>query len=356
MGSTSIEQDMLDLKKALQNAMDKGSSAQILDLLKQLSKFTVTATLLRKTEMGLFINKMKTHENNEVSRMSKDIVKNWKSQVAKEAATTTTTTTVKVEAVKSTASSTTTTSTSTTSSSRPSINTKPLPAQLQNTSRDASPSSSPRTPTDTPKDRTVKSDGVRIRSTGNDTRDRCIEMLYQALGTNSNAGKYTSSCVQQALIEKRMLVSATGTFKSDRLLKKAINIESVVFQKLSPDGSPSQNYKAKIRSFFMNLRDKNNPKLREAVVDGDVPVEEFCEYTTQDMASAEAKARDRALHEENMFAAKGAEEQQAETDMFKCGKCKGRKTRYYQMQTRSADEPMTTFVTCINCGNRWKFS
>ncbi|KAI9242300.1 MAG: transcription factor S-II, central domain-containing protein [Podila humilis] len=330
MGSTSIEQDMLDLKKALQNAMDKGSSAQILDLLKQLSKFTVTATLLRKTEMGLFINKMKTHENNEVSRMSKDIVKNWKSQVAKEAATTTTTTTVKAEAVKSTASSTTTTSTSTTSS-RPSINTKPLPAQLQNTSRDASPSSSPRTPTDTPKDRTVKSDGVRIRSTGNDTRDRCIEMLYQALGTNSNA-------------------------ESDRLLKKAINIESVVFQKLSPDGSPSQNYKAKIRSFFMNLRDKNNPKLREAVVDGDVPVEEFCEYTTQDMASAEAKARDRALHEENMFAAKGAEEQQAETDMFKCGKCKGRKTRYYQMQTRSADEPMTTFVTCINCGNRWKFS
>lgn len=32
-----------------------------------------------------------------------------------------------------------------------------------------------------------------------------------------------------------------------------------------------------------------------------------------------------------------------------------RKTTYYQMQTRSADEPMTTFVTCVNCGNRWKF-
>lgn len=305
--------------------------------------------------------------------MSKDIVKNWKSQVAKEAATTTTTATVKTEAVKSTSSSTTTTSTSTTSSSRPSINTKPLPAQLQNTSRDASPSSSPRTPTDTPRDRTVKSDGVRIRSTGNDTRDRCIEMLYQALGTNSNAGKYTCFCafnkhwskskcssVLQALSvssnSKRFISAYLHHLESDRLLKKAISIESVVFQKLSPDGSPSQNYKAKIRSFFMNLRDKNNPKLREAVVDGDVPVEEFCEYTTQDMASAEAKARDRALHEENMFAAKGAEEQQAETDMFKCGKCKGRKTRYYQMQTRSADEPMTTFVTCINCGNRWKFS
>ena len=40
--------------------------------------------------------------------------------------------------------------------------------------------------------------------------------------------------------------------------------------------------------------------------------------------------------------------------LFKCGKCKGVKTTYYQMQTRSADEPMTTFVTCTTCNNRWK--
>jgi transcription elongation factor S-II len=40
--------------------------------------------------------------------------------------------------------------------------------------------------------------------------------------------------------------------------------------------------------------------------------------------------------------------------VFKCGKCKSMKTTYYQMQTRSADEPMTTFVTCTNCNNRWK--
>jgi DNA-directed RNA polymerase subunit M/transcription elongation factor TFIIS len=42
--------------------------------------------------------------------------------------------------------------------------------------------------------------------------------------------------------------------------------------------------------------------------------------------------------------------------MFKCGKCLGTRTSYYEMQTRRADEPMTCFITCINptCGNRWK--
>jgi DNA-directed RNA polymerase subunit M/transcription elongation factor TFIIS len=74
-----------------------------------------------------------------------------------------------------------------------------------------------------------------------------------------------------------------------------------------------------------------------------------------------------------MEAAKAKEEDYS--GLFKCGKCKGVKTTYYQMQTRSADEPMvsslllflvlfalrtnalalqTTYVTCKTCGNRWK--
>jgi DNA-directed RNA polymerase subunit M/transcription elongation factor TFIIS len=40
--------------------------------------------------------------------------------------------------------------------------------------------------------------------------------------------------------------------------------------------------------------------------------------------------------------------------LFKCPKCKHRKTTYYSMQTRSADEPMTNFITCLNCDHRWK--
>lgn len=45
---------------------------------------------------------------------------------------------------------------------------------------------------------------------------------------------------------------------------------------------------------------------------------------------------------------------QASTDMFTCRKCKSKKCTYYELQTRSADEPATIFVTCIDCGKNWR--
>ena len=46
--------------------------------------------------------------------------------------------------------------------------------------------------------------------------------------------------------------------------------------------------------------------------------------------------------------------QESMTDQFLCKRCKSRETSYYEVQTRSADEAMTIFITCLNCGNRWK--
>ena len=48
------------------------------------------------------------------------------------------------------------------------------------------------------------------------------------------------------------------------------------------------------------------------------------------------------------------DKQESMTDQFKCGRCKQRKCTYYELQTRSADEGMTLFITCIICGNRWR--
>ena len=59
---------------------------------------------------------------------------------------------------------------------------------------------------------------------------------------------------------------------------------------------------------------------------------------------------EKRIKDENKFTPKI----EASTDDFICGKCKSKKCTYYQLQTRSADEPMTTFVTCLDCGNRFK--
>jgi transcription elongation factor S-II len=45
---------------------------------------------------------------------------------------------------------------------------------------------------------------------------------------------------------------------------------------------------------------------------------------------------------------------EASTDMFTCKKCRSKKCTYYELQTRSADEPATIFVTCLDCGKNWK--
>tara|TARA_B110000495_G_scaffold203717_1_gene229022 strand:- start:87 stop:620 length:534 start_codon:yes stop_codon:yes gene_type:complete len=45
---------------------------------------------------------------------------------------------------------------------------------------------------------------------------------------------------------------------------------------------------------------------------------------------------------------------EAMTNLFKCRKCGSRETSYYEVQTRSADEPMTQFITCLQCSNRWR--
>lgn len=41
------------------------------------------------------------------------------------------------------------------------------------------------------------------------------------------------------------------------------------------------------------------------------------------------------------------------TEDFECGKCKQRRTIYFEKQTRSCDEPCTIFICCITCGHKW---
>lgn len=46
---------------------------------------------------------------------------------------------------------------------------------------------------------------------------------------------------------------------------------------------------------------------------------------------------------------------QTTSNVFQCKKCKTRKCQVTQKQTRSADEPATTIVTCMECGYVFSF-
>jgi transcription elongation factor S-II len=111
-----------------------------------------------------------------------------------------------------------------------------------------------------------------------------------------------------------------------------------------------QIYSDKLKSIYFNL--KESPKLLEQIKDKQLEAKVLAFMTHQEMMPEKWEAmiqlkmkRDKSKYEENMVAS---------TDTFTCRKCHSNKCAYYQQQVRSADEPMTTFVTCVECGNRWK--
>lgn len=117
----------------------------------------------------------------------------------------------------------------------------------------------------------------------------------------------------------------------------------------------SQAYKAKFRNLHFNLKDAGNPDLRRKVMSGDVAPDVLVVLSPEELASNVKKEENQRIRDKKLFDSAPSAAKQATTDQFQCGKCRQRKTTYYQMQTRSADEPMTTFVSCLNCNNRWKF-
>lgn len=109
-----------------------------------------------------------------------------------------------------------------------------------------------------------------------------------------------------------------------------------------------QIYIDRLRTIYTNLNDT----IVEQVTSGAIKPHVVAFMTHQELnpdkwsALIDAKSkRDANKFETNIAAA---------TDTFTCRKCKGNQCTYYQMQTRSADEPMTCYVSCCNCGNRWK--
>lgn len=176
-----------------------------------------------------------------------------------------------------------------------------------------------------------------IPKTNESTRDKVRELIAEALGRVGGEA------------EGDDLIAA----RSIDPIRVAVSVETIMFETL---GLSKGVNKTKYRSIIFNIRDPNNPDFRRRILLGEIRPVDLINLTAEEMASDQRKLENQEIKKKALFECeRGNNTQKASTDQFKCAKCKQRKCTYFQMQTRSADEPMTTFVTCVNCNNRWKF-
>ena len=108
-------------------------------------------------------------------------------------------------------------------------------------------------------------------------------------------------------------------------------------------------YLDRVRTIYINLKDD---AVKNMIQNKLIQAHKLAYMTHKEMRPDkwDALIQEKKIRDDNKYEPKV----EASTDNFKCWKCKSKKCTYYQLQTRSADEPMTTFVNCLDCGNRWK--
>ena len=139
-------------------------------------------------------------------------------------------------------------------------------------------------------------------------------------------------------LEKGILNYSISVAKEKNIVRKWDNNYFVVL------------YIERLRTIMHNL--KHNKELMNILMTNEIKPHKIAFMTHQEMNPKrwERLINDKKIRDKNMY----NPQLDANTDNFTCRRCKSKRCSYYQLQTRSADEPMTTFVTCIDCGNRWK--
>jgi DNA-directed RNA polymerase subunit M/transcription elongation factor TFIIS len=155
------------------------------------------------------------------------------------------------------------------------------------------------------------------------------------------------------------VINKINTFINNKV--KSINIEKSIFN-YSVNESKKNNvirkwenpyfvhiYIDRLRTVWNNLRNNSILKLLKEKI---IKPEDVGNLTHQNMLSS--KWEPLIKNKEERYENKYNKKLEGNTDNFTCRRCKSNNCNYYQLQTRSADEPMTTYVTCVECENRWK--
>ncbi|XP_023560100.1 transcription elongation factor A protein 2 isoform X3 [Octodon degus] len=272
-----------------------------MDLLRELKAMPITLHLLQSTRVGMSVNALrKQSSDEEVIALAKSLIKSWKKLLD-----------VSDGKTRDRGRDTTLPTSSTKNASEAM---DPSRKRLELTRVP----STPRITTFPP-----------VPITCDAVRNKCREMLTTALKTDHD----------------HVAVGADY----ERL---SAQIEECIFRDV---GNTDMKYKNRVRSRISNLKDAKNPELRRNVLCGAITPQQIAVMTSEEMASDELKEIRKAMTKEAIREHQMARTGGTQTDLFTCGKCRKKNCTYTQVQTRSSDEPMTTFVVCNECGNRWKF-
>jgi transcription elongation factor S-II len=301
---------------------------EIWDMLQALTKVQMTEELLRESKIGVIVyeTKKKFAADNRVHVEAKNLIAAWKKVVkpadpaakpaAKPGAATTTTSSSSVVTVSASSSS-------------------------QSSSGRAEAKSETKTSTTTTEaaEDDDNADGTNEWYDGlSGARKKIVDVLSEQLkqsASNDSHARFLGCQIEDAV-------------------NKIFNAEK-----------DKKAYTDKARSLLFNL--KRNDRLREDVVSGLCEPDVLATLTPEQMATDEQqKLRENAMkssvmerrsdyyqvNRDNILRANGINPNIG--GEFVCSRCKGNKTTHYAMQTRSADEPMTVFVSCLTCGKRWR--
>mmetsp|Transcript_28461 Transcript_28461/g.51430 ORF Transcript_28461/g.51430 Transcript_28461/m.51430 type:complete len:312 (+) Transcript_28461:157-1092(+) len=286
-----------------------GRSEKILDILQGLDKVDMDLAILTETLVGAIVSKLKSHEDGDVSSTAKQLVKKWKG-IAKQA-----------------------------------------------DSKPAASSSGDR------KKASSKPGKLKQRASAGSSELLVAETEWQGLPQlRINICKKFHAIF---LLSKDHLSEELNESAVTQLcLARAGEVESAI-DKWSK--GVKNTYTEKVRGLVFNL--KKNGAIRDQVILGQVSAGQLPKMTPEQLVTEDkAKAMNATVkklqesrrldwdqanedHINDMCNIKG---DMLKASLFTCGRCKSIKTTSTQKQTRSADEPMTVFVFCMNCGKRWK--
>lgn len=302
MAETKVTMSVDELRK-LRKKIDKaaeeeGSSEDLLEHLQKLKLVAVSRSLIKDSKIGKSLGKLRKHSNEKVASICSGLVSEWKKIVEEDAKP---------------------------QSEQSQVKKEQSDTKKRKKDDDNGSAKKAETTKKTKSDKKEESRNVPITD-DDQTRAKAVEVLVSALGQKKESDTVDSEDVAREIEEE--------LFKVHK--------------------SCDKNYKTKLRSLCFNIKNPKNPELRDSLMTSVLTAAKLVVMSAADMASEEMKKQRQQTLDYFLEASKAKMPNATPTGMFKCSKCGKRETTYFQLQTRSSDEPMTTFHHCTNCGHRWK--